>query len=420
MRHKEPSMIRKHRSSRLVWKIILFGFVPVGIISHLAYHMITGRYLITSGIFDILFLAFFLYFLMGLLKKFFRFRYLMRNVRLAVTSVALMLILAEAVFILTAYKSTQAEKRSGYYYESPYKPERKSWFHVWQQDHDLRSDEYCYHRTINSLGLSDMEHPVEKNDHEFRIIGLGDSYTEGDGTDKDSTWLKFLERSLAKYPVNRPVTYINAGACGSDPFFEYILLKEKLLKYKPDLVILTLNATDISDVTIRGGIERFQPDGSLKYNKPPWFEPVYATSHLSRLIFDNVLKYDELLIKRSKNRYVPEEMVRKIYDCLLLFKELSIEYHFRLLIVFHPLNYEVLCNRLDLAPVMAGISADSTIGLLDMLWYFRTKESIGQTNFSSYFWKFNGHHNAKGYAAFARGIEWKLDELGIVDSLMQK
>ncbi len=415
---KRPiDLISKKPKKKFVWKMITFGFIILGLLFHVFYNIKTNNYLITSGIFLIISIAAFLYVILLLLKKVFNLRCAMRNIRLSITTVALCLIITEMIFILTGYKSTYHEKRYKYYYESHYKPEEKSWFHIWQNDHDLQTKEYCFHRKINSLGLSDIEHFVTKKVNEYRIIGLGDSFTEGDGADKDSTWLKFLERNLIKYDIKIPVTFINAGVCGSDPFFEYILLKEKLLMYKPDFVILAINHSDVFDVVLRGGMERFQKDNTIKYNDPPCIEPLYAISHLSRLIFDQ-LKYDEFLIRNFADSPLPEKAEEKIYSCLLLFKELSLKNNFRLLVVFHPFNYEISNNHLGLTNVLNKIKAGKSIEYLDLLEYFKSKEAMDKTNFSSYFWKEDGHHNSKGYAAFAKGVEWKLKEMGIIDSLM--
>jgi len=70
--------------------------------------------------------------------------------------------------------------------------------------------------------------------------------------------------------------------------------------------------------------------------------------------------------------------------------------------------------------VMERISKDNKVEVLNMCAYFREKEKINSTNSNDYFWKYDGHHNAKGYAAFARGVEWKLKQTGILDSLLQK
>lgn len=403
------------RKLKTIWKIIFITLLVLAFAAHLCVIIVTKKYLITSGIiFIISFFVLFYYFIL-LMRKVFGFNIKVDNFRLTIVSISVCLIIVESIFILSGYNSTYLEKRYKFYYESEYIPKNKNHLWVWDHDHDLKTNEYFYHRAINSLGLSDIEHPISKKDNEYRIIGLGDSFTEGDGTDQDSTWLKFLSHDLEKYSFKKTPVFMNAGVCGSDPFFEYMLLKEKLLKYKPDLLIVAINETDINDIIIRGGVERFLPDGTVKYNDPPWFEPIYASLHISRLIFINDTKFNDQLI--SCKKVDVEKAMTKIFQCVLLFDQLSKEKHFKLLLVTHPLSKEIAVNKLKLADVADKIKKETKIYFLDMLEYISTKEGIGQKNVSEYFWKFDGHHNSKGYAAFARGIEWKLKEMGIIDSL---
>ena len=411
------SSVHLKRAMSFIWKLIFPDVIVLITAMHICFYLFTGKYLITSGILMIALFAVISYYLYVLIHKFFHLRFNIGNVKMSIISCAVCLIIIESIFVLTGYESTYLEKRNKYHYESPFTPQDKKKFRYWnwRSDHDLKTNEFCFHRTINSLGLSDIEHTVKKKNNEFRIIGLGDSFTEGDGTDVDSTWLKFLSYNLAKINVNKTLDYINAGVCGSDPFFEYILLKERLLKYKPDVVIVTINQSDIGDIIVRRGIERFKADSSVKFNDPPWFEPIYASLHISRLLFNNILDYSECLIPDDSIH--KEKAKKNIFYCISLFDQLSKDNHFKLLVVFHPFLNEIENNKLELSSVADKITKDTKINFLNMLDYYRDIEGIDKKIASHYYWKIDGHHNAKGYAAFARGIEWKLNEMGIIDSL---
>jgi hypothetical protein len=195
------------------------------------------------------------------------------------------------------------------------------------------------------------------------------------------------------------------------------LLKERLLKYSPDLVLVAINNTDIGDIGIRGGMERFLPDGSIKFKAGPWWEPIYAVSHISRLFFD-AFGYEKFLYAGSDKEIA--ESKTNIVKIITAFRELSLKSHFRLIIIFHPTKDEIYSNEMKLQDVMREVSENNKIEILDMLNYYSEKEKINSTNSSDYYWKYDGHHNARGYAAFARGVEWKLKETGILDSLMKK
>lgn len=408
MKHLKPINKKK------LIKILFYCFIIFCIILHIFYHLITSCYLITSGIFLIIVLSVVLYYLFVWVNKFFRQKLDNKNIKLLFTSIALGLIFFESILILKGINSTYSEKKSLYYYQTPYSIFNKNeQLHIWKFDHDLKTNEFCYHRKINSEGLPDIEHPIIKKPNEYRIFGLGDSFTEGDGTDLDSTWLRFLERSLKKYSLKKDISYFNAGVCGSDPFFEYLLLKNRLLKYKPDLIFIAINCSDIYDILSRGGIERFSKDGTLVYKKPPFWEPLFAISHLSRLFF-SALGYNEYFIQENEKNI--EFANEKIAECINMFNELSKKSGFKLIVIIHPCKSEFEVDKPSLSSALEKIRKEN-IEVLNMYDYFKEKENVNKFNYSNLFWKYDGHHNAKGYELFARGVEWKLNEMGIIDSL---
>lgn len=399
------------------WKIIITSNILILIAVHVMFYALTHCYLITSGIFLIIIVFACIYYLIMFIGKIFRRKFNRLIIQTVVFSIAIVLLLFEGVFVITGFKSTYHEKRNKYFYKSHYIPDDYSYFHLWSKNHYLQTDEYCFFRSVNSLGLSDCEPQLKKASGEFRILALGDSFTEGDGAHADSTWLRFLENLIDTLPIKVPLSYMNAGICGSDPLYEYMLLKEKLLKYHPDLVILALNSSDIFDVMLRGGIERFCTDSTVKYRKPPAIESLYAMCHISRLVFEK-FKWDEFLIGDYMTSPLPEIAAEDIYSTILLFQELSNKHGFELLIVFHPFKYELENDYLGLIDVLEKTELKTGISCFNMMTYYKNVESMDKDNYDIYYWEADGHHNAKGYAAFARGIFLKLHQMGIIDSLM--
>lgn len=400
-------------------KIRIFSgaFILLALSVHILFYLFTGVYLVTSGIFLILGLWFIIWCLTKLVHISLKKVTINKNIFLSMSSIFSLLLFLEIIFLLTGYNSTSAEKRSKYYYASKYTPSGNDWFHLWSFDHDLKTNEFSFHRTLNAERLSDVDHAIKKKENVYRIIGIGDSFTEGDGADEDSTWLKFLERNLVKYPLKKQIEYLNAGVCGCDPFFAYILLREKLLKYKPDLVVLSINCSDIEDVLIRGGMERFQKNGTLKYNQPQAYEPLFAMSRISRLFY-SAIGYNEVLIKPDKtNKNYCKE---KIIEAIEKFNELGLNNNFSFIVIFNPLKNDFFTKSMELSYVMDDIRTLKNINSFDMLNYYMNVEKIDTSSCSNYYWVNDGHHNAKGYAVFARGVEWKLKEMGIIDSLMKK
>jgi len=100
----------------------------------------------------------------------------------------------------------------------------------------------------NSNGFRDYEHPIKKDNNTFRIFVLGDSITFGWGVTLNDTFTKLLERKLnllkplknySKYEV------INSGIGNYNTAMELTLLKEKGLKYEPNLIILQFYVNDV-------------------------------------------------------------------------------------------------------------------------------------------------------------------------------
>ncbi len=91
---------------------------------------------------------------------------------------------------------------------------------------------------INSHGIRDREYSIPKPKNVFRIIILGDSVTFGTEYPIEQTYAKILEQKLNSNP-NSSVKYevLNAGVCAYNAIQKFILLKNRLLDYKPDLVI---------------------------------------------------------------------------------------------------------------------------------------------------------------------------------------
>lgn len=121
--------------------------------------------------------------------------------------------------------------------------------------HSLRPNQTDIARTfeweeeikINSLGFRDYEYTAKKPDNTFRILMVGDSFTEGQGVKLDETFSKVLERSLKDKIGNKKVEVINTGVLSYSPLLEYLFLKYRGVDLNPDLVIINFDQGDIID-----------------------------------------------------------------------------------------------------------------------------------------------------------------------------
>jgi hypothetical protein len=112
----------------------------------------------------------------------------------------------------------------------------------------------------NSLGLRDREYSAIKPAGAFRILLLGDSFTEGWTLPLEGVVAKRLEQSLA-LRCRRPYEVINAGNASYSPILEYLLLEEIGPRLRPDLVLLNFDMTDVHDDFIRTRLARLNTKG---------------------------------------------------------------------------------------------------------------------------------------------------------------
>jgi lysophospholipase L1-like esterase len=265
--------------------------------------------------------------------------------------------------------------------------------------------EFTHSRKSNSLGLCEVEIPVAKKIGEYRIIALGDSYTEGVGTSYEKTWVKVMAEQLV-VATGKRVAAINAGISGSDPCFEYMLLKEKLLPYTPDLVIIMLSSSDVNEIIVRGGFERFKTDGTTAFRPAPSWEPLYAVSHLFRHLIHDVFRYNRFLIRNSAMAEEVPLALDKLRTNLTMFSGLAAEHRFDLLVTVAPNTWEIVSGEYidSLGILVSEVKAKTGLCVLDLLEHFRRENTMTKENVSQYYWKLDQHPNTMGYQLIGQAV----------------
>jgi len=116
--------------------------------------------------------------------------------------------------------------------------------HVPNKQRTISGIEYTHKIKINSHGFNDREYPYEKPAGTFRIIVLGDSFTEGFQVPLEETFHEVLEKKLNQGgDGNYEVISLGMSAFGTGQ--EYLMLKNYGLRYEPDLVIVLMNEGDV-------------------------------------------------------------------------------------------------------------------------------------------------------------------------------
>lgn len=101
---------------------------------------------------------------------------------------------------------------------------------------------------INKWGWRDKNWDLEKPKNHYRVAVLGDSFIEAFQVESDSTSLRIAETILKEKYFN--VEIMNFGRSGMTTTEQLITLKNEVIKFSPDLVILFfLPSNDILDVS---------------------------------------------------------------------------------------------------------------------------------------------------------------------------
>ena len=119
---------------------------------------------------------------------------------------------------------------------------------------------------INSKGLRDNEYSYQKQDGVFRILVLGDSFTEAFQVLLNDTFCKVLERRLNE--TDRKFEIINAGLGGVGTDYALLFLKREGFKYDPDLLLVAFFPNDIiENYKSRRVLDDTRAQSSLYYGK---------------------------------------------------------------------------------------------------------------------------------------------------------
>lgn len=322
------------------------------------------------------------------------------------TSIWMTFLLVEVILLTTGLNKTNSERQLGVY-KSPYENELNNHVRTWSPEkgeHWLEKEEYRYWRPTNSLGYADKEWPKGKVVAKRLILTLGDSFTEGDGAPYDSSYPSILNDLLQK-DFDSILVY-NAGICGSDPFFDFMALKQQLITLQPNIVIQAIGTNDLTqNIILRGGFERFNEEDQVIYNKAPVWEPIYAVSYVSRIFF-SWAGYNELLLSNSMNTSQINYLDNKLRELTNKYIEYCNKNKIKLVFVLRPDKEELLSEHYfyDFSLLKRMSENHPNILLIDLLPMYKEYMVEENKEVQFFFWRKDGHHNSKGYEMMAKCI----------------
>ena len=106
----------------------------------------------------------------------------------------------------------------------------------WRRDH------------VNKIGFRDNDHTIEKPAGVYRIVVLGDSFTEGQGVAFENIYPRVLEKKLNALHSSTHYETIVCAKSGRNAVQEVGMYHDQCRQFKPDLLIIgfVLNDTECS------------------------------------------------------------------------------------------------------------------------------------------------------------------------------
>lgn len=328
-----------------------------------------------------------------------------KNILLALLISLMCLSLTELYFRINGKYATYVEKTGAGGYVSPFDAGLYQSAYNLAPPHAIKKynrNEFTVAWMANNEGLNDSDFVLAKK--KIRIMAFGDSYTEGTGADNDSSFPRQLGY-LLKDSLSQQTEVWNCGVSGADPVSEFRLFRDKLVRYKPDMVLVVVNASDVIDVMYRGGFERFLPDGTMRYRRGPWFEPFYARSFLVRRLVHDVFKYNWQFISPGEEVKAHANAIATLTNAIDSFAAVCSQRNIDLLIVSQPFSGQfdttAMYENGQLISYCKGKGIpcrDIRASMRDLGW--------NSSNVRELYWPIDGHCKNKGYHCFAEAV-WK-------------
>jgi len=193
-----------------------------------------------------------------------------------------------------------------------------------------------YH--LNSQGFADREYEVRKESNVYRIVVLGDSITE------QGWYVKYLEGLMNKSGLPATFEVWNCGVGEYSVSQYYYLLKEKVLRYHPDMVIIGFCLNDFAEAPV---VSLFADGAFMSYSNPLVRGRHEFPFRISAPLFFHSYAYRYLIfaIHRSLNRdtllpnyfFAPENPKGMVENMLRSIRNITERNHVKLVTAIIPL-----------------------------------------------------------------------------------
>jgi len=260
---------------------------------------------------------------------------------------------------------------------------------------------------------------------------LGDSFTWGWGVEKNETFSDIIEKDF--YAQGDKIDVINAGFLSYSPLLEYLYLKNKGLEYKPDIVILNFDMSDVQDdynyekqAVFNSIGELLAVPSSLSGKKQISFQlktPNFIYNLLKRIFvkvpnkqqINSPLLYDIRYSRYSttlNNQFQNIEHWNRSLNYITLINDLCLKNNITFILVTYPYGHQVNTEEWKEGRCLFGFGSDIIYGdtpenLLksyseeNNINFIETFEKFRESNQSPLFFQYDGHFTRNGHKLIA-------------------
>ena len=175
---------------------------------------------------------------------------------------------------------------------------------------------YCVVNT-NSLGFRGSEFSKDKPDNTYRIFAVGGSTTHGATlVNDDETWPAYLQQKFNQIESEISVDVINTGIMAATTEKESKIIKDRLVNYEPNLIIMYDGWNDLIHLTVNETIQNWQSVCELGnvvgFNTIIILQPLVGTGN--RVLTDH--EYQNLNVENlEKLHLLAEKLVHLNQHC---------------------------------------------------------------------------------------------------------
>ncbi len=187
------------------------------------------------------------------------------------------------------------------------------------QSYQFKNDYACFDSLIihkkNSMGFRGEELPTDSANY-TKIITIGGSTTECFFISDDKAWPQVMQTELRKRKRN--VWVNNAGLNGHSSFGHLLLLKDVVLKYKPNYIYFLVGVNDMDRQDLNQFDNRMVLGKSVKMENNGWFKNAFLTLSNHSEVANLIYNVSKAIKARNQKIFVDKIVPLNPKDTLLI------------------------------------------------------------------------------------------------------